>query len=293
MTRIVFTERDLIRVRLRMSLGPVAETVFALSHFARARSTQAHGGARREWYCRLRNGLRSNPRLCGILDERVPVDLLRLVGRNAGAGVPPPGLPTRAELLEVWQLAVAPYWARISTHLDAACGAWGRLALTSGVESMLSTLHSRLEWSPPVLEVPGDPEGDVLLDGRGLVLSPSVFLHNRPAVLLGAHGPGSPVLVFSAPPDEADAARIFKAPDDPSRALAALVGPTRAAVLQVLTDTCNTTQVARRLGISSAGASHHVAVLRHTGLITTRRIRNAALHTVTPLGMALLGGEAR
>ncbi|MGV9295071.1 MULTISPECIES: ArsR/SmtB family transcription factor [Amycolatopsis] len=291
MTRIVFTVRDLVRVRLRVSLGPVAETVFALDSLGRNRGSQPRSGPPREWQDRLRTVLRGNPRAARAIAEASPESLLRLVDR----GYPPDAVrrgPSRTELMEIWQLAVAPYWNRIATQLDADCAAWGRAALTNGVESMLSTLHSRIGWRAPVLEVPGAADEEILLGGRGLVLCPSLFLHHRPGVLVGARGAGSPVLVFPAPLDPAAAARIFSVPETPSRALAALVGPTRAAVLQVLTNTCNTTQLARRLGISSAGASHHTSVLRQTGLITTRRVRNATLHTVTPLGMALLGGEA-
>ena len=43
-----------------------------------------------------------------------------------------------------------------------------------------------------------------------------------------------------------------------------------------------------RLGISLAGASKHAKVLRKAGLVTTSRHRNTALHTLTPLGFALL-----
>ena len=52
---------------------------------------------------------------------------------------------------------------------------------------------------------------------------------------------------------------------------------------------CGTTELARRLNISLATASHHAAVLRNAHLVTTRREGKAVLHTVTSLGIALLG----
>ncbi|MFV2120786.1 transcriptional regulator, partial [Streptomyces sp. Act-28] len=68
-------------------------------------------------------------------------------------------------------------------------------------------------------------------------------------------------------------------------------GQARAAALRALTATCTTSELAARLGISTAGAGQHTAVLRQSGPITTHRVRDNVLHTVTPLGMALLGGH--
>lgn len=80
-----------------------------------------------------------------------------------------------------------------------------------------------------------------------------------------------------------------------SRDLSALLGRTRAAVLEAIADGGNTTAVAERLGVSPASASEHAAVLREAGLITSVRVRNCVQHTLTPLGAALLGlpGPAR
>jgi DNA-binding transcriptional ArsR family regulator len=86
------------------------------------------------------------------------------------------------------------------------------------------------------------------------------------------------------------AASLWDEPADTARSLGALVGQTRAAALQVLRTSRTTSQLASELGISAAGASQHTAVLRQTGLITTRRVRNTVLHSLTPLGMALLTG---
>ncbi|WP_434449413.1 ArsR/SmtB family transcription factor [Lentzea sp. E54] len=286
MTRIVFTGRDLVRLRMKISLGPAAETVFALRDLRRA-----GGGAHEGWRERVHTRLRADPALARLLPRSSADDLLHHVDRSRRA--PKKDTSSSADLLEIWRIAIAPYWGRMFTYLDAECDARGRAALTEGVESLLSTLHPRIRWDPPVLDVPGGPAGEELrLDGNGLVLSPSLFLVTRPGVVLGAERlSGRPALVFAAPPDRAISERIWQAPQHSGRALAALVGMTRAAALRVLTDTCTTGQLAERLGISCAGASQHTAVLRQNGLITTRRVRNTALHTVTPLGAALLGGD--
>ncbi len=52
-----------------------------------------------------------------------------------------------------------------------------------------------------------------------------------------------------------------------------------------------TTETADRVGISLPSASQHTSVLRNAGLITTTRTGTAVLHTLTPLGTALLQGD--
>jgi DNA-binding transcriptional ArsR family regulator len=298
--RIHFTVGDLARIRLRPTLGPVAETVFAFGPLARAGN-----GPYSRWRGAATEQLRERPGLARLLTgpkgrSPEPEDLLCLIDKADGVddsvlrglGLSQRGATTA--VLELWQVAIAPYWHRVLAYLEDECDARGRIAMTGGVERLLATLHPKVAWRPPVLEVPGGPDSDVFLDGRGLLLCPSLFLANRPGVLIGSEREtGLPALAFAAPPDPAHASALWDEPGDSGQALAALVGQTRAAVLRALTATQTTTQLAAQLGISLAGASQHTAVLRQTGLITTRRLRNTVLHTVTPLGMALLGGTLR
>lgn len=76
-----------------------------------------------------------------------------------------------------------------------------------------------------------------------------------------------------------------------SRDLSALLGATRAAVLEAIADGGSTTDLAQRLGISPSSASEHAAVLRGAGLVVSARSRNQVRHRLTPLGAALLGIE--
>ncbi|MDX2807566.1 helix-turn-helix domain-containing protein [Streptomyces scabiei] len=48
--------------------------------------------------------------------------------------------------------------------------------------------------------------------------------------------------------------------------------------------------MAARVGLSPATVSHHVAVLRESGLLTSRRLGGIVLHTLTALGSDLLEG---
>ncbi|MFF8827731.1 ArsR/SmtB family transcription factor [Streptomyces sp. NPDC015131] len=285
MQRIHFAAADFARTRLRPTAGPLVETAFAAGLLGRGVGAP-YARWRRQVTKRLPRWASGPP---GQGGAALDPDLL--VARAGGPG--DGGTATRsAELAEVWRGAVAPYWDRLRAHLEAECEARGRIVMAGGVEQLLATLHPRTTWRSPVLEIPGGPDEDVHLGGRGLILTPSVFLSHRPARLLPAAAEnGQPVLAFAAPPDAARAAVLWEEPDNREQSLGALVGQTRAAALRVLRATCTTSQLADQLGISAAGASQHTAVLRETGLITTRRIRNTVLHTVTPLGVALLDGR--
>ncbi|MGW1818027.1 ArsR/SmtB family transcription factor [Streptomyces sp. NPDC002125] len=294
MLRIHFTAADIARIRLGATVGPVMETAFAASLLGRS-----VGLPYVHW--RRRVGSRTPPGpTAAPWDQRLGAEaLLDLAERfiaDSGAGPDASGHPMGpslpAPLSDAWQNAVAPYWDRITAYLEAEREARSRIVMGGGVEQLLATLHPRLVWRAPCLEVTGVPDGDIRLDGRGVVLTPSVFLCDPPArILAGRAADGAAVLAFAAPPDARRSACLWEDEEGVERPLGALVGQTRAAALQVLRTTCTTSQLADKLGISAAGASQHTTVLRETGLITTRRIRNTVLHTVTPLGVALLDGR--
>jgi DNA-binding transcriptional ArsR family regulator len=166
--------------------------------------------------------------------------------------------------------------------------------LDGGVDALLSSLRPAIRWDGEVLEVPNYPaDREIHLAGRGLVLVPSFFCCRVPVALADPALP--PVLVY--PVD-----RLGGLADGPGRAatpgadaretgrdaLAALLGRTRAAVLEAMDDGCSTGEVARRLMITPGAASQHATVLRNAGLLLSRRDRNTVIHTLTPLGRAIL-----
>jgi DNA-binding transcriptional ArsR family regulator len=294
-SRIHFTAADLARTRLAPTLGPTAETIFALGLLGRSRHPLYA-----RWRTGLSRRLRARTDLTDLLvpPQRklsVPDDLLCLLD----SAEPADDSALRAHHLsrgrmlagvhEVWRLAIAPHWDTIHAQLEIECASRGRIVMTGGVEQLLATLHPRIVWRAPVLEIPG-PARDIHLGGAGLRLSPSFFLpHHAGIVIRSDRESGGTALVFAAVPDSPQLLGLADEPDNRVRALGALVGRTRAAALRELTVARTTGQLAERLGISSAGASQHAAVLRDSGLVTSRRLRNTVLHTTTPLGMALLG----
>jgi DNA-binding transcriptional ArsR family regulator len=180
--------------------------------------------------------------------------------------------------------AIAPYWESIRASVRKDLQQQVSRMSGAGVDSLLSNLHPAVKWERPVLKVSGLADRDLHLQGRGLRLQPSVFCWRTPTKL---HDPLlSPVLVY--PIRQALGVLHVSTGEPSSEPLAALLGTTRAAALAVIADTCTTTELARRCGISMAGASRQAAILREAGLATTRRAGQAVLHELTPLGRALL-----
>lgn len=198
------------------------------------------------------------------------------------------------ELRAYHRAAVEPYWTHIQAQIEAERAARGRALLDGGADELLDSLPPMLRWRAPVLECDYPVDRDVRLRGRGLLLQPSFFCR-RTAVTL--HDPElPPVLVYPAAaqlasaPGGGDAAR--PAEEQRQRTLGKLVGHTRSVVLRAIGDGATTSELARRAGVSLASASQHACVMREAGLVTTLRHGNAVLHTVTPLGAALLKGGA-
>jgi DNA-binding transcriptional ArsR family regulator len=191
------------------------------------------------------------------------------------------------------QVGLAPFWSRIQALLVADRETRGRIALSSGLAGLLTTLHPQIRWEPPNLQIitMDNRSNEIKLNGRGLTIVPSVFRH-EPVVYETANGEdGTPVLVYPVPLDLAAVDSLWNITGSVDQALAALLGRTRAGILRTLTDTCNTSELGRKLGISTAAASQHTSVLREAGLITTRRNLNTVLHTLTPLGVAVIQGK--
>jgi len=203
------------------------------------------------------------------------------------------GSPARLALARAAQASyralVEPYWDNVRAHLHAERVARGRVLLEGGVERLLSTLSPKIRWRPPTLEVVMPEEVDIFLEGRGLVLVPSLFVGDRPVLLSDMAMTGAPRLIFPATRDPLACAQLWQRPGNTGNPLAALIGRTRAGALRRIGENgCTTSELGADLGISAAAASQHATVLRRNGLITTRREGGAVLHCLTTLGAELL-----
>ena len=182
------------------------------------------------------------------------------------------------------ELVLAPYWRRIETAIDRDRSAKVNALAHGGVQALLASLRPLAGWSDGELRVPAYRDQELHLDGRGLLHIPSYFIVNKPLTMFDPALP--PVLVYPVqrPPDALPVRDTAK-----PQALSALIGPTRAAVLQAIgTNPRTTEELARRAGISAASASEHSGVLRRSGLVESDRDRNRMRHRLTALGLALL-----
>ncbi len=319
--QIWFTSDDLARTRVAAP-DPLAETLFSLIPLREGRLPG--------WRQRTRRRLtRASRHLGGMVPARPMLDLVTVAGRTATvaeglgcllsaprvldaevasfarehAGVPQslrPLLDTRRgahhdlvrAVSEYHEIAVAPYWPRLSVYLQAQRERAGRSVLDGGIADVFAGLSRYgVRWESPVLEVPsavaGRPGPPTIchLGGRGLLLVPSMFFGPYAVLFRDIEDRQQTMLVYPAAPEPQDAVDLWSSPDD--RTLAALLGTSRARVLAVA-DGCTTTELARRVGLSPSSASEHARALRKAGLLRTVRRGPEVAHTVTDLGLRLL-----
>ncbi|TQL18160.1 winged helix-turn-helix domain-containing protein [Streptomyces sp. SLBN-134] len=196
----------------------------------------------------------------------------------------------------VHAVLLSPHWAHITSEAAADQGKRMRQVLVGGMEHLLASLHPRrIRWNPPVLEIAMQSgfDGDLHLEGRGLLLTPSVFGAEAPAIDIDAKP--QPVVRYPIGQEASSSLPLFSRPTHPappgSRSpVISLLGQTRASVLHTIADHpgSSTKELAVLIGISPPSASEHATTLRTAGLIRTVRDRNTALHSLTPLGLALL-----
>jgi DNA-binding transcriptional ArsR family regulator len=199
----------------------------------------------------------------------------------------------RRALRSYYDVALAPATESFAQWVEADRSVRAQSLADGGVDGLLSSLWPLARWEEPVLMAAYPREFTVHLDGRGLVLIPSYFCARFPVVLVDPEM--QPVLVYPAgdygtevvPPQAGVVTTSAEAWSE--AALENLLGATRAAVLVAIGDGYPTKRLPAHVGVSAATITHHTAVLREAGLITSRRVVNTVVHTLTPLGAHLLG----
>ncbi|GAA0939456.1 ArsR/SmtB family transcription factor [Nonomuraea longicatena] len=186
-----------------------------------------------------------------------------------------------ATLSEYHRVSVEPHWESITTSVAADLAFRRRALREHGIAALLATFRPMMRWEDPVLHLPIHPSGrDVHLRGRGLVLIPSYFCRRHPLTIFSAELPQVVVYPVELP--------LRAAVPSSVGALERLLGETRAAVLLAVRAERTTGELSRDLGVAPATISHHTGILREAGLIHSRRTANTMLHTLSPLGAALL-----
>ena len=190
-----------------------------------------------------------------------------------------------AELLtqtrRYFEIAVAPIWPRLCAVVEGDILHRGRTAAERGAAALLENLHPRLNWDGTDLRFGCEKKRRWGLDGHPLFLMPAAFAGHM--VYTMTESPTGRSLWY--PPRSYG--RLWDAAERPSASLAALLGPTRAAVLTLLTVPHTTGEVAAALHLAPATASHHLTTLRDAGLLVGRREGRRLRYFRTGLGESL------
>jgi len=188
-------------------------------------------------------------------------------------------------LRSYYETAIEPIWPEAHAHVEADRAMRARALFDGGVDGLLNSFRPLMRWSAPVLELDVPYSGDLYLSGQGLLLIPSYLSRHHPDTLRDPALP--PVLVYPVQHDLVLTARS-RGPDN---TLAALLGPTRAAILDTIASGRSTGELARQVGVSAGSVSQHTAVMRDAGLILTNRVGKSVVHTLTPAGAAVLNAN--
>ncbi|MEU8263289.1 DUF5937 family protein [Micromonospora sp. NPDC048999] len=201
---------------------------------------------------------------------------------------PPAGLARLVEAIAGYvEAAIAPYWPRMRTLLEreVLVGA-GRMA-ADGVRGLLDRIDPYVSWDDGTLHVDHlTRAGAVELEGRGLLLVPSVFAGSRVWSNLTERA-AQPVLRY---PARAVGTLWERSAAPASQALARVLGHTRATLLHELAVPAATTELARRCGLTAGTVSHHLTALRDAGLVGAHRAGRFLLYARTSSAEVLLAG---
>ncbi|HEY3506835.1 MAG TPA: DUF5937 family protein [Actinocatenispora sp.] len=222
--------------------------------------------------------------------RQVRTDLERL-GPRAGpfaarlARDPASGLAELSDVVRAyWEVALAPDWPRIRGLAEGEIAYRSRRLAEGGAYLLFRDLHERVTWSGDTLYVRHQFWHDSrALDGRGLLLVPSVFAW--PNVFTISQRPWQPTLLY--PPRGVATVWESGTAGGPT-ALAAVLGRARAALLAELDAPASTTELARRTGLSAGGVSQQLTALRGAGLVVAHRAGRVVLYARTELADALL-----
>ncbi|MEW2491029.1 DUF5937 family protein [Streptomyces sp. NPDC048411] len=212
-------------------------------------------------------------------------DLRRSVRLGLLREAPEPALEkVTAEIEIYWELALAPYWARIRQLLEADVFRRARQVAELGAAQVLNELHDSVRWDESSLRLVRRHCALTRADsGAGMLLVPSVFAW--PRVLTRSVAPDPPQLAYPARGiGTLWEPRSTAAAD----AVAAVLGRSRTLLLTELDTPASTTALARRSGLSAAGVSQHLTALRDAGLVTAHRAGRSVLYARTSVADALL-----
>jgi DNA-binding transcriptional ArsR family regulator len=212
----------------------------------------------------------------------------RRVQELIAAGPRGPALLAEA-LWDYWDAVIDPFWTRMCAVLEDDVSYRVAAQMNGGLYALLEDLHPEVSLEGNLLKVDKPHHKSSTYEGHAMTLTPSVFAW--PGLLLDdGHGERFG-LTYAA----RGVARVWeglnamdRSDDDP---LAALLGRTRAAILEMTTVPLSTTQIVRQLGPSPGSVNQHLSVLRGSGLVVSRRSGRSVLYRQTPLAQSMIAAQ--
>lgn len=188
------------------------------------------------------------------------------------------------EVAAFWDLALAPYWARIRTVLEADVFHRARQVAEFGAGHLFNDLHSTVSWDEDtLLLVRRQCALSRITAGAGMVLVPSVF--GLDSILTRVVAPEPPQLSYPA----RGAGAVWERREFPrSEAIAAVIGKSRTVLLTELEAPASTAELATRTGMSPSGVSQHLTALRDAGMVSAHRAGHSVFYARTAVAESLL-----
>src|SRR5580704_11007957 len=185
-----------------------------------------------------------------------------------------------------WEVALEPWWPRMLVALESDVLYRARVLANGGVQALLADLDPKVQWLQESHKLQVQTQhftGSVDLDGRGLLLVPSVFIW--PKIFTKLNQPWQPTLRY---PPRGIGELWQPSETSPSVALSAVLGRSRTRLLTELRLPTTKADLAVRTGLTNGGVSQHLKVLRRAGLVSAHRAGRYVLYVRTGLAHSLL-----
>ncbi|MFI2104345.1 DUF5937 family protein [Isoptericola sp. NPDC019693] len=191
-----------------------------------------------------------------------------------------------AALTAYWDACLAPVWPRMRAVLQADVVYRSTVVSARGAGAMFADLAPRVSFADGVVSVQLTSLAAARrrsTTGAGLTLVPTLFTRGAscpidpeepPAIMYGARGTGT----------------LWQAQEHVAAdALVAVLGRARAGLLTALERPASSTELARRLDVTTSAVNQHLRVLRDAGLLTSARSGRSVLYLRSEVGDALVG----
>ncbi|GAA2577166.1 DUF5937 family protein [Winogradskya consettensis] len=223
---------------------------------------------------------------------RTPPELVRRDIAATHAPGPVPAVLRAATLHDLvgllnryWSAAMVADWPRMQLMLEADTTYRARQLAVGGARLLFADIHPNISWTDGALRI-DQMIGHfrVSAAGRGLLLLPSVFAYKAIPPMNATEPP------WLAYPARGIATLWQSAVPPGPEVMAALLGPPKATLLQLLSEPLPTVELARLLRVTPGAVSQHLQTLHAAGLVTRTRNGRRVLYRRSTLGDHLIEG---